>query len=346
VIARLSAAALCPALLLAACGGPEPAPPAARVERARLAMGSELRLTAWTGDEAAAVDAFDEVFAEFDRLESLLSVWRDGSDVQRLNAAAGINRVAVSEETLEILTIARHISELTEGKFDITFAALADLWKFDHDQDNSVPAPEAIHSRLPLIDYSAVDLNVADRSAFLSRKGMRIHLGGIGKGYAVDRAVAIFRRRGLRDFIIQAGGDMYVGGRHGNRTWRLGIQDPRAPANHIFASLELSDATFSTSGDYERFFIKDGRRYHHIIDPDRGEPAMLCRSVTLVTDRAVLADGLSKGVFIAGPERGMALIERLPEVEGVIVDADNRVLVSSGLKDRLRIVAAPTDGRP
>jgi thiamine biosynthesis lipoprotein len=175
---------------------------------------------------------------------------------------------------------------------------------------------------------------------------MRVHLGGIGKGYAVDRAVAIFRRRGLRDFIVQAGGDMYVGGRHGDRTWRLGIQDPRGPANRIFASLELADATFSTSGDYERFFIKDGRRYHHIIDPRRGEPADLCRSVTLVTDRAVLADGLSKGVFIAGPAKGMALIERLPGVEGVIVTAENQVLVSSGLQGRLQIIQPPTDERP
>jgi thiamine biosynthesis lipoprotein len=339
------AAAVCSALLMAGCGGPDLAP-AAAVERARLAMGSELRLTAWTRDEAAAVAAFDEVFAEFDRLESLLSVWREGSDVQRLNAAAGMTRVPVSEETLEILIVAREISELTEGRFDITFAALADLWKFDHDQDNSVPSPEAIRSRLPLIDYRAVDIDLSGRSAFLLRKGMRVHLGGIGKGYAVDRAVTIFRRRGLADFIVQAGGDMYVGGRHGDRAWRLGIQDPRGPADSIFASLELSDATFSTSGDYERSFLKDGRRYHHIIDPGTGEPAGLCRSVTLVTDRAVVADALSKGVFIAGPEKGMALVERLPGVEGVIVGADNQVLVSSGLKDRLKMIAAPTDGTP
>ena len=171
---------------------------------------------------------------------------------------------------------------------------------------------------------------------------MRVHLGGIGKGYAIDRAVAALRQRGLRDFMVQAGGDMYVAGRRGDRMWRLGIQDPRGPANSVFASVELSDATFSTSGDYERFFIKDGRRFHHIIDPDRGEPAAGCRSVTIVSDRAVVADGLSTGVFVLGPEKGMALIERLPHVEGVIVTAENQVLVSSGLKDRLKIISAPT----
>jgi thiamine biosynthesis lipoprotein len=342
----VSARVVASALLLAACSTATPDAPAAKVERARLAMGSELRLTAWTASEPAALDAFEEVFEEFERLESLLSIWRDGSDVQKLNAAAGLHPVAVSEETLEILAVSRQISELTGGKFDITFAALADLWKFDHDQDDTVPAPEAIRSRLPLIDYRDVVVDVAGRTAFLARKGMRIHLGGIGKGYAVDRAVSIMKRRGLTDFIVQAGGDMYVAGHPGGRMWRLGIQDPRGPADRIFASLELSDATFSTSGDYERFFIKGSRRFHHIIDPDSGEPAALCRSVTLVTDRAVLADGLSKGVFIGGPETGMALIERLPQVEGVIVTANNQVLVSSGLQGRLQLLQAPTDGSP
>ena len=339
-------AAACAALVMAACGAATPAAPAVKVERARVAMGSELRLTAWTADEPAALAAFDTVFAEFDRLESLLSIWRDGSDVQRLNAAAGLHPVTVSAETLEVLDAAREIGDLTEGKFDITFAALADLWKFDHDQDNSIPAPDAIRARLPLIDYRQVEFDPAAKTAFITRKGMHVHLGGIGKGYAIDRAVAALRQRGLIDFMVQAGGDMYVAGRRGDRMWRLGIQDPRGPANSVFASVELSDATFSTSGDYERSFIKDGRRFHHIIDPDRGEPAAGSRSVTIVSDRAVVADGLSTGVFVLGPEKGMALIERLPQVEGVIVTAENQVLVSSGLKDRLQSIRPPTDRRP
>ncbi len=127
------------------------------------------------------------------------------------------------------------------------------------------------------------------------------------------------------------------------RPWRLGIQDPRGAANRSFAELDLSDGTFSTSGDYERSFIKDGRRYHHILDPATGEPARGARSVTIVASRAVLADGLSTGVFILGPDAGMALIERLPDVEGVIVSDKNEVLISSGLRDKVRIVAPPTD---
>jgi thiamine biosynthesis lipoprotein len=309
-------------------------------------MGSELRLTAWTDDETAAVSAFDEVFAEFDRLESLLSIWRPGSDVARLNADAGARAVAVSPETLEVLAVAREVGDWTNGKFDVTFAALSDLWKFDHDQDDSVPADAAIRQRLPLVDYLGVEIDAHAGTAFVRRKGARVHLGGIGKGYAVDRAVGLLRRRGLRDFMIQAGGDMYVAGRRGDRGWRLGIQDSRGAPDAIFASIELSDETLSTSGDYERFFIKDGRRYHHILDPDLGTPAGGSRSVTIVSRRAVLADALSTGVFVLGPAAGMALIERLPEVEGVIVSADNDVLVSSGLKERLQIVSPPTDRRP
>jgi thiamine biosynthesis lipoprotein len=136
---------------------------------------------------------------------------------------------------------------------------------------------------------------------------------------------------------------MYVAGRSGDRLWRLAIQDPRGPHDRIFAAVDLTDSTFSTSGDYERFFIKDGRRYHHILDPATGEPAQGCRSVTIVAKSASVADGLSTGVFILGPEAGMALIERLPEVEGVIVSADNKVLVSSGLAGRLTLLSAPTD---
>jgi len=306
-------------------------------------MGSELRLTAWTADEAAAALAFDAVFQEFDRLERLMSVWIDGSDIVRLNAAAGEHPVPVSPEVREVLLISHQVSDWTGGKFDVTFGALSDLWKFDHDQDDTIPDRTEVSRRLPLIDYRALEVDERAGTAFLKRKGMRAHLGGIGKGYAVDHAVAILRGRGFPDFMIQAGGDLYVAGHRGERPWRLGIRDPRGPVDRSFATLDLSDGTFSTSGDYERFFMKDGRRYHHILDLDVGEPARGCRSVTLVTERAVIADALAKGVFILGPDAGMALIERTPGVQGVIVSARNEVLVSPGLKDRLVLLAPPTD---
>jgi FAD:protein FMN transferase len=306
-------------------------------------MGSELRLTAWTADEPAARAAFEEIVREFVRLEALMSVWHPGSDVQRINQAAGKQAVKVSDEVRTVLKQARQASEWTGGKFDITFGALSDLWKFDHDQDDRVPNGDDIRKRLPLIDYTAVEVDDRAGTVYLPRAGMRVHLGGIGKGYAIDRAAALLRDRGFHDFMIRSGGDLYVGGHRGDRPWRVGIRDPRGAADQIFASLDLSDGTFSTSGDYERFFTAGGRRYHHILDPDLGQPARGCRSVTIVTNRAVTADVLSTGVFVLGPTDGMALIERLPEVEGVIVSDRNEVLVSSGLKTRLVVRAQPTD---
>ena len=306
-------------------------------------MGSQLRLAAWTADEPSAVAAFEQVFREFDRLEALLSIWKPGSDVVRINEAAGRTAVAVSRDTIVVLEAAAQASEWTGGKFDITFGALADIWKFDHDQDDTVPDRRAIEARLPLVDYRFVHVDRAAGTAFISKAGTRIHLGGIGKGYAVDRAAVILRARGLSDFLIQSGGDLYVAGLNDGAPWKLGIADPRGTGGQTFATLELSNGTLSTSGDYERFFIENGIRYHHLLDPDRGTPAAGSRSVTIVADSAMLADVLSTGVFIMGPEAGMALLERLPQVEGVIVSASNQVLVSSGLTGRVTLIAPPTD---
>ena len=304
-------------------------------------MGTQLRVAIWTADEPRASDAIEHVFREFDRLEALLSNWKNDSDVARLNLNAGITPVPVSQDTINVLRIAHDVSELTRGKFDITFGALTDIWRFDHDQDGVVPERDLIEARLKRIDYRAVEVDGAASTAFINRPGMRVHLGGIGKGYAVDRAAALLRDRGFGDFLIQAGGDLFVAGTDGGKPWKLGIADPRG--NHDpFATVQMSDGTFSTSGDYERAFMKDGRRYHHIIDPDFGEPARECRSVTLVSNKAVMADAVAKGVFLLGPTEGMALIEKLPDIEGVIVTAHNDVLISSGLKGRIELLRAPT----
>ncbi|MGE0464561.1 MAG: FAD:protein FMN transferase [Vicinamibacterales bacterium] len=312
------------------------------VEEARVAMGSALRISVWTTDREGAATAIAAAFTEFDRLESALSVWRPGSDVERLNAGAGGPAVAVGPDTRTVLRAARDASALTGGKFDITFGALSNVWKFDHDQDNRVPAPEAIAARLPFVDYEAVEIDEARGTARIARAGVRVHLGGIGKGYAMDRAAALLRDRGFQDFLIQAGGDLYAAGRRGDRAWRVGLADPRGAASESFATIELSDETFSTSGDYERFFEQDGVRYHHLLDPDTGQPARLCRSVTILAKSALQADWLSTGVFILGPEEGLALVERLPDVEAVIVTAANEVKVSSGLGQRLRLEREPT----
>jgi thiamine biosynthesis lipoprotein len=316
---------------------------AAIVERSRVSMGSEVHLTAWTADERGALTAFEEAFNEFDRLDALMSVWKPGSEVEQLNRAAGEKPVPISRDMLDVLSMARQASEWTEGKFDVTFGVLSGLWKFDHDLDGNIPTRADVLARLPLIDYRQLEVDVARSTAFLKQKGMRVHLGGIGKGYAVDRASAILRGRGINDFMIQSGGDLYVAGQRGDRPWRAGIQDPRGPEGTSFAAMDLTDSAFTTSGDYERFFMKDGHRYHHIIDPGTGLPATGSRSVTIVARTATLADALDTGIFILGPEKGMALIERLNGVEGVIVTSSNNVLVSSGLARRLVVRSPPTE---
>ena len=339
---KSAAVALALAILvgLPACRTGSPAP--ALVDDTRLAMGSELRIAVWTEQEAAARAAIAAAFAEFDRLEDALSVWRPGSDVQRLNAAAGADPVAVGPDMLAVLDAAQDASRETRGAFDVTFGALSDIWRFDHDQDNRVPSADEIAARLPLIDHAAVVTDRAAGTARITRPGVKVHLGGIGKGYAVDRAAALLRAAGFNDFALQAGGDLYASGRRGDRPWRMGLNDPRGAGGESFATIELHNETFSTSGDYERFFLKDGVRYHHILDPRTGQPARGCRSVTIVAASALQADWLSTGVFIMGPDEGMALVERLPGVEAVIVTADNEVKISTGLRDRLTVERQPT----
>jgi thiamine biosynthesis lipoprotein len=332
--------ALVPLALQMGCRA-EPAAPAL-VEQSRLAMGSALRVSVWTEDQAGAARAIEQVFGEFERIEAALSVWRPESDVQRLNAAAGRGPVPVGADTMVVLAVAAEASRLTGGKFDVTFGALSDVWRFDHDQDNRIPTSDEIAARLPLIDYTSVRLDATAGTAEITRTGVRVHLGGIGKGYAVDRGAALLRRGGFGDFLIQAGGDLYAAGRRGDRPWRVGLYDPRGSDGATFARIDLADETFSTSGDYERFFIHDGVRYHHLLDPDTGQPARACRSVTILARNALTADWASTGVFILGPEAGMALVESLPDVEAVIVTADNEVRVSKGLEERLTIERPPT----
>ncbi len=314
------------------------------VTAAHTTMGSRLEIQVSGQDDAAAKRAMAAAFAEVDRLDLLMSVWKSGSDIIRLNDAAGQQPVQVSREVFEILQLAVEAGDRTGGKFDVTFGALSGLWRFDaQNEDTRIPDGRTIDQRLPLVDYRQVELDRQQGTAYLKKAGMSAHLGGIGKGYAVDRVSQMLRRAGFRDFLVQFGGDLFVSGLKEGVPWNLGIRDPRGPEDRIFASVALTDATFSTSGDYERYFMANGRRYHHIIDPDLGQPARGARSVTIVARDATTADTLSTGVFVMGPDAGMALVERHPDVEAVIVTDRNEVLVSSGLRQRVTLVGMPTD---
>jgi thiamine biosynthesis lipoprotein len=321
------------------------ADPDHEIRRQAKVMGTVVGITIWGDDEERAARAIAAAFDELRRIDALMTTWTDDSEVSRINAAAGSRRgVAVSAELFAVLEHAVAASRASGGAFDITVGVYQGLWKFDEDRDGTIPSPEAVAARVKLVGWRHIALDRRARTVRLTRPGMRITLGGIAKGYGVDRAVAILHREGFTNFIIQAGGDLFASGRKGDRAWRVGIRDPRGDRATPFALTEIEDMTFSTSGDYERFVIKDGVRYHHILDPKTGRPATLCRSVTIMARDAITADGWSKAVFVLGPDKGMKLIERLPDVEAVIVDQDNQIHVSSGLKGKLTILQPPTPG--
>jgi thiamine biosynthesis lipoprotein len=343
--------ALCLLLLAAGCRrDPAPAPRAADsppphvVVRTRKCMGTECELKAFAADEILVDRAFARGFDELDRIEALTTSWRSSSDVSRINEAAGKAAVNVARDTLAIIEKSLWVSQLSAGAFDITVGVYRGLWKFDEDNDGSLPDRAEVERRHALVDWHDVIVDRAASTVRLRRPGQAINLGGIAKGYAVDAAVAAIRAAGLRDFIVHAGGDLFAAGRKGDREWRVGIQDPRGPHGRIIYELALTDQAFNTSGDYERFIMHDGVRYHHILDARTGFPARASRSVTLLAKDSFTADALDTALFAIGPERAMRIVEDLPDVEAVIVDGDNRVHVSAGLHERLVKRADPTPG--
>jgi thiamine biosynthesis lipoprotein len=307
------------------------------------AMGTEVRVSIYTDDDAGAMKAAEAAFAEVQRLEALMTTWSESSEISRVNAQAGIAPVQVSDETLEVVEMSQKASQLSDGAFDISFYALHGLWKFDEDLVKKVPSEAELKKRLPLVDWKSIEVDAAKKTIFLKKKGMRISLGGIAKGYAVDRAVAILKRAGFGDAIVQAGGDLMCAGSKGGQPWTAGIRDPRGPRDDVFAVMKLTDHAFSTAGDYERFFLLNGKRYHHILDPKTGHPATRSRSVTIYAPNALLADAIDDAVFILGWKKGMELVESLPDVGAVFVDDQGKVHISKRVEERVRLLHPPAD---
>ncbi|MBL8625847.1 MAG: FAD:protein FMN transferase [Myxococcales bacterium] len=309
------------------------------------AMGTVVQVTIWTDDEPGAAQAAQAVFAEFRRLDAMMTTWTPDSEISKINAAAGSGKaVPVSDEAYAVIARALEVSKASQGVFDITVGAYGGLWKFDEDMDGTLPDPAEVLKRKKLVNWKDVVLDKRRHTVRLKRAGMKITLGGIAKGYAVDRAAALLDKAGFASFIVQAGGDMYVSGDKNGTPWVVGIRDPRGPRDQSFAVAPIKDHSFSTSGDYERGFVKDGVRYHHILDPRTAQPARASRSVTIMAKDAFTADAWSKVLFILGAKQAMALVEKLPDFDAVFVDADNHVIMSSGLKDRIKVIAEPTPG--
>jgi thiamine biosynthesis lipoprotein len=345
-----AAALLAPAVASPGRGGPvanaatADAPRERKVTHTGTAMGTTIQVTFWTDDEKGAASAAAAVLAEFARLDAMMTTWTSDSEVSKINAAAGKSAVKVSDETFAVIARALEVAKASKGIFDITVGAFQGLWKFDEDLDGTLPDPKEVARRRKLVDYKQVVLDKKAKSVKLKKKGMAITLGGIAKGYAVDKAVALLHEAGFSDFIMQAGGDLYVSGKKSTAPWVVGIRDPRAGRDVSFAVAPIEDHAFSTSGDYERGFVKDGVRYHHILDPRTGQPAKASRSVTIKAKDAFTADAWSKVLFILGAKAAMPLVEKMADFDAVFVDDANAVTMSSGLKDVVKLVHAPTDG--
>lgn len=329
----------------------QPAKPFRRPERVDfedVAMGTKVKFITHTTPsmgETALRASMDKAMDEIRRIEELMSSWKPTSEVSKINAAPGKPH-QVSSDTFTVLEKSLWVGEKSEGTFDITFKTMADLWKFGDAAEDPPKLPDAaeVKKRRKLLGYQQVKLDKSARTVSIPEK-VKIGLGGIAKGYAVDKAVAVLRAEGITSFLLQAGGDLYGAGRKPNGSlWLSGIRDPRGKQSQYFGLIELEDRAFSTAGDYARSYVVDGKRYHHIIDPRTGYPATASRSVTIWAKDALTADALDDAVFILGPEKGLELIESMDDVGAVIVDSKNQVHVSEKMKGKVRIARAPTDG--
>jgi FAD:protein FMN transferase len=312
------------------------------------AMGTNVHFIAFSNDQADAAQvqlAMSRALAEMRRLADLLSEWRDDSEVGKINRNPD-HWINVGPETFAIIRRGLEEGKASAGTFDITFQAMSGLWKFGSaaEAEPKVPTQAEVEQRRKLVDYRVVELDPAARAVRIPKDHL-IGLGGIAKGYIVDRAADIFRQAGIQTFLVQAGGDLYGAGKKPDGSpWISGVQDPRAPEGVFFATMELTDHAFSTAGDYARSYVVGNHRYHHIIDPRTGYPATASRSVTVWADDATTADAIDDAVFILGPKRGLELVEKTPGVGVVIVDKHNKVWISPRLQGKVQVARQPTDG--
>jgi len=299
-------------------------------------MDTVVSITVVSGSGAAADQAIDRAFAAIDRFGSLIDFFSDKSELTLINRNAGIKPTVVSPDTADVIEKAVSVSKRSWGAFDATIGPVSRLWDF---HEKIRPDDGAIKKYLPLVGYRDIIIDRQKSTVFLRKKGMLMDLGGIAKGYAADLAVDSLRQAGIAAGIVAVAGDIRTfGTKPDGEAWNIGIKNPRqkGESDDVLAEIRLSGKAVSTAGDYERFFIEKGRRYHHLLDPKTGYPAEGCRSVTVIADRGVYSDAFSTAVFILGPEKGMSLL-REAGMEGVIVDNNGTIRPTPGLKGRLKI---------
>ena len=306
------------------------------VKRTQMHMGTLVSITAVGPTTQDANQAINAGFEEIKRLEQLLSNWIPESELSRVNAAAGRNPVIVSPETMTVVRRSLQVAEMTDGAFNIAIGPAIAAWGVS--AEPRIPAADELEALKPLMNLDAVHADVWERTIYLEKAGMRIDVGGIGKGYAADQAVMAMKKSGAVAGVVALSGDIKTFGRlPEGKKFSIWIRHPRKEGA-MLAEIDLQDEAISTAGDYERFFEQEGIRYHHILDPHTLQPSRGCQSVSVIAKEGIWADGLDTGIFVMGADRGMELVEQLEDVEAIIVDRAGKVSISSGLRHRVRLI--------
>jgi thiamine biosynthesis lipoprotein len=292
-------------------------------------MGTRIIVEIWSEDPAKGNAAIDAVIDEMHRVDEDMRTYKPTSELSQVNAHAAEAPVKVSPELFQLLQTALQYSQITEGAFDITYASVGYLYDF---RKHIHPTDAQIAAALPGINYRHVILDPANSTVRFAKAGVRIDLGGIGKGHAVDRGIALLQGRGFDRALVTAGGDSRIIGDRFGKPWIVAIQHPDRK-DEVIMRVPLVDTAISTSGDYERYFEENGVRYHHIIDPKTGHSASKVRSATVIAPTATRTDGLSKTAFVLGPEKAIEIYNRLPDVDAILVDPQGKVYFTKGLED-------------
>ena len=295
-------------------------------------MGNRFEITVAHSDAYTAETCIDAAIAEISRIEQLLTTFKDSSQTNQVNAMAGIKPVQVDKEVFDLVYRSKKISHITQGAFDISYGSIDKaFWNFDTNM-KSLPDAENAKRSIRLINYNNIILDEKESTIFLKEKGMRIGFGGIGKGYAADRARQVLIEKGISKAVVNAAGDLITLGTQPNgQPWTVGIADP-ATKYYPFSQLAISNKAVATSGNYEKFVIIDGRKYSHTIDPKTGFPVSGIKSVTIISPSAELADAMTTPVMVMGVKAGLNMINQLKELACIIIDDDNKLYTSNNVK--------------
>lgn len=300
----------------------------------RILMDTLVAITVVSDSKDNAEKAIDAAFSEIEYLEKLSNHYSPDSEITRINRNAGISEVKVSHDILKLLEKALYVSENTEGAFDVTMGPVIALYDF---HKKIIPDDGMIKKNLLLVNYRDIIINRDRSTVLLKRKGMLIDLGGIAKGYAADKAAETLKKQGVRSGLVAVAGDIKAFGlKPDGKPWKIGIRNPDSgdKEDDIMATIELEDMAISTSGDYERFFLSGGKRYHHLLNPKTGLSSQECRSVSIITKEGAYTDAFATGIFILGPGQGVKVLDKLG-FEGMIIDSQGKSHLTQGLRKKI-----------